>query len=1244
MGSVKTRQLVNNVDDCLENLSSNSTVYLNQSKLHNVTKFHLVADLTNVTIKGPANITCAEGVGLVFANVTDFTLDSVTVQRCGLTGDDLIEVNNIIQTKVANTTYQFRSGVKVGTFVIGSVNVTFQNVIIKETQGIGVACINVLGTVTFSNVMFINNRPAGLEECYKCLFPFMLNNEPCLYNPASVSGSLLLLYATNHINYPSHNVHVSITQSSFIDNFSCSVANIFNAIAALYPSLSQTYPNATVTGGIKIILSQNQDSYNVNAQVVSSLFRNNTAFSGSAINVEVFEDASSSSVTVKDCNFSDNGKNFTNISTYGGSITVNSNIHPFDPIPFLLEANFSLYVQNCTFTRSFATLGGAIIITSGLSPKVRAYISNCYFKENSGVRGNCIYASGIAMVNEFTAITIANSSFVKNSVSESFSFDNSQGSHGAVYLNLINAEFSDTVFSNNSGSAVNLIFSTLTFSGEVLFNDNRAFDGGALYLQINSEIVVANNSEVVFANNSALSSGGAIFFDLDDLSTEQVRGCFLYFSTYDPFCLLTQTCYSKDMNISVSFINNTATAGSALFGFDLDCPWLYERGYDSSDDGNVLDFINNTYADVLKFTPSVTDDNVVSTRSHRINVDSSNMTIIPGQIVTVGLNASDRYERSVVAVVSATTLSYNFLTSNNYSVAISESGFQLLQKDSLTLTQIQINGTEDSSTDFVVYSVSSNAQATITVNITDCPPFGFYYHSAYHACVCDPNLESKSVSCDYSTARLTKPGGKWVGQLNNKAVVLSCLHDYCSEITSIDPYNLDDQCSKNRAGVLCGGCKEGYGSSIGLDGCSSSCSSARNMILWLLGAFIYSLWIVIVTAFLHFYISDGFLYGFLFYNNTLFIFRRAFFQSSSVENLIISSDQLLYLSNSCLYEGMTPLAASALRFVPSLFVFVLMGIVTVLAKKFNIFNRKFSFSLTKTFATLLYITYNWLLNASFTLLVSQQIRTPSRIEFHWRIDPNVIYFDSQHAGWGVISLITILALSAVALLLLFPGVAYRFKLVQKFKPLMDAFQAPFKLEYSFWIGLQLLMRIILYVLVIFVPEHRQLYCVGIVILILLVAQTTFSPYKVISFPKFPDFRNFLDNLFLFLLLAHIIEVLSFRSVSVLGIICYTVALVIYLGLLLYYFFKRFSRLRRWLLMKACYFREKQKTAQNLHSNLNSKMEENDDDDDVQIAFYKSIRSDYPDVASSSINIDYNCEIPEAANYTEFRESLLKTDY
>ena len=104
-------------------------------------------------------------------------------------------------------------------------------------------------------------------------------------------------------------------------------------------------------------------------------------------------------------------------------------------------------IENFSFYHNFASLRGAVFITNGSSPKSHAYTSNSYFEENSGALGNCIYAGGVATINKFTTITIANSLFMNNSVIECFSFDNSQGSHGAVYLSFINAEVCDASFS-----------------------------------------------------------------------------------------------------------------------------------------------------------------------------------------------------------------------------------------------------------------------------------------------------------------------------------------------------------------------------------------------------------------------------------------------------------------------------------------------------------------------------------------------------------------------------------------------------------------------------------------------------------------------------------------------------------------------------------------------------------------------------------------------------------------------------
>jgi len=142
----------------------------------------------------------------------------------------------------------------------------------------------------------------------------------------------------------------------------------------------------------------------------------------------------------------------------------------------------------------------------------------------------------------------------------------------------------------------------------------------------------------------------------------------------------------------------------------------------------------------------------------------------------------------------------------------------------------------------------------------------------------------------------------------------------------------------------------------------------------------------------------------------------------------------------------------------------------------------------------------------------------------------------------------------MAITLLCPGLAYRFRVVQKLKPLMDAFQAPFKLKYSFWIGLQLIIRVIFFILVIFVPEDYQLYCLGMIIILFLYIQTAISPYNKLS-------HFLVDNLLLNFLIVHTVEVNFFPKLLVVSSICYCVSVIMYFGLVSYYFINRFPRLK-----------------------------------------------------------------------------------
>ena len=1228
---VNAERRVETLDEELKDLQSGSVLSLNDSVLYYVTEFHYIANRTNVTINGPAIITCEEEVGLVFINITGLALNDVIIQECGLTGDNLTIVDNIIHSEVADTSYQFRSGIKVAVFVIGSTDLMLHNVTVTKTQGIGMVCVNVLGMVTFSDVMFQSNRPASMDECYKCLFPFVYDVDHCLFNPLSVSGSLLLLYANTHDGYPRRDTNVTITHGTFVDNLSCSLANLVNNIAALFPSLSQAHRNASASAGIKIVLSQNQDNYRVNAHIASSLFKNDLDIIGSAVSIEIFHDAFSSNVSIENSTFSENGMifenglDFQNVSTFGGSISLFNNIQPFEPEPLRPETNHFLHIKDCYFNDNTATNGGAVFIRNALPTNFRAYISGCHFENNSGVFGNCIFIDSLFQGNS-VMMTLEESSFTNNFVLANFSFDNSaEGSFGAIYLDEVNTKISDTVFKNNSGSAINLISSIIILKGDVIFQSNKAFEGGALYFQPGSSFVASNNSNITFVNNRALLSGGAIQF-----SFNHGPQCLVYFDAFDPYCLLTKTCYSDDMNVSISFINNSAVLGSAIYGQVFRCPWLFQAGLNM--DYDILKFIDENFNDTLIFNPNIVQDNTISSESSKINTNISNLSVQPGQIATLPMNSTDVYGRSTVGVVSATSFSQDVFVNDNLSALIGSSGFQLLQKGCTTPTAILFNGSQNATGDFIVYSSFSRAQVTLSVQFNECPPFGFIYNDAYHACVCDPVLESHGVTCNYTDIQLNKPKNKWIGKVNDESVLLTCIHNYCTDRKSANPFDLDDQCSDNRGGVLCGGCREGYYATAGFSGCSNNCSEFPNIFFWLLYVVILGLWIVISTALLHLYVSDGFLYGLLFYTNILYIFRNSLFHKS--EGLL----HVVTVVNSldvCLFEGMSFLVASALQFVLPPYIFLLMGIVTVIARKCGCLNRRFTFSFTKVFATVLYITYNWLLNASFTILVSTGIKTSSETNVRWRIDPNVHYFQGWHGALGALSIVTLLILLLIALILLFPGVAYRFKWVQRMKPLLDAFQAPFKLRYYFWIGLLLFIRIIMVIIVSIVAERYQLYCAGLIIVVLLYAHTIFLPYKECK--NSWDLRNYLDSLFYLLLLVHIIETSS-TDTLVASLFCSFIFAVIYVSIVIYYVVYRFPRLKN--LLRKLYHKKEVTADINYVSSINDGDTDNNADGTKE--FYRSIRTDYPDVLTSSVNFEQ--EIPEATNYVQLRESLLENDY
>ena len=76
----------------------------------------------------------------------------------------------------------------------------------------------------------------------------------------------------------------------------------------------------------------------------------------------------------------------------------------------------------------------------------------------------------------------------------------------------------------------------------------------------------------------------------------------------------------------------------------------------------------------------------------------------------------------------------------------------------------------------------------------------------------------------------------------------------------------------------------------------------------------------------------------------------------------------------------------------------------------------------------------------------------------WSVDTGVELYGVKFLILYIISLIVFILLSIFNIILLFPGTLLRWKFINYFKPLLDAYFGPYKQKYPFWIGLQLLTR------------------------------------------------------------------------------------------------------------------------------------------------------------------------------------------
>ena len=372
--------------------------------------------------------------------------------------------------------------------------------------------------------------------------------------------------------------------------------------------------------------------------------------------------------------------------------------------------------------------------------------------------------------------------------------------------------------------------------------------------------------------------------------------------------------------------------------------------------------------------------------------------------------------------------------------------------------------------------VSTNWKFTdvFRVQVRPCP-LGFMLNKIAGICQCDLMLSSCPLSvttCNINDQTILRPANSWIigktnsDDLHTYQVSQRCPLDYCLPHSSyLDLSNPDNQCQFDRTGLLCGQCKKGFSAVFG----TSKCQNCSNTFLLLVFAFA-SAGIIFVTGLFisNFKITSGSINGLIFYANIVSINTAVFFQryqSTKFTYTLVSLVNLDLGIEICFYNGMDDYAKMWLQLLFPLYL-ILIAVILIIGSRYSTrLQRLTAQRALPVLATLFLLSYAKILCAVSSVLFSYSTinSLPSNhTTLVWLVDTEISIFRFKFTLLFIVSIILFITLLLFNAILLFTKTFIRFKCINKFKPLLDAYLGPYHDKFYYWTGLQLLLRAVFF--------------------------------------------------------------------------------------------------------------------------------------------------------------------------------------
>ena len=934
--------------------------------------------------------------------------------------------------------------------------------------------------------------------------------------------------------------------------------------------LSATFKNNTGD----LITTAFNPSLSLTILINNSIF-NNPPNSISQFGVEIISASTLNVLTVSNTKFYNNHNRAVGITTYNlteciwasisftNVIVYNTTklITTKSPLP-LVDDGAGIYIvtQNTFGSITFESVNftsihfpkqneGALVITNQFTDctdtipipgifTLSVELINCTFVNNTAP--NHVVPLNI-IVSEDLAAPV-NHNYVIAILLSGCSFDHNIGGDSIVYVTVptykdlyqpeIIMILNNATFSNNKGTALNLFISQFKLKGNILFINNSASSGAAVYLEEVHTISSDDNAIVQFINNTVKQKGGAMYVNL-------VTGyCDVFDNITNPSNLF--------------FINNSADiAGNSIF---FSIPQTCQIITNASNTASMLyvpNKFNYSQPPYIESQPVVTSPYTtrlypptiaVYNSSNDYSIQEPKMLGEPIQFTASVLDYFNNITEPVIFSIDCETCGDDYVLST-YLITLHNQSLNELKvfpTEPNDVTEIAIISLKFLS---VLSPVYKSITFSLSLKLSSCYP-GYLFDKSQRQCICYPYSDVVHCTEQYSEIKI----GYWIGLLTEQQYTLSiCPSEYCNFAKRTEtsegyydvPRKPDDQCNSHRTGLACGECKSGYTLAYDSPDCinKDKCSAGMTILVIVL-TILY--WITIVSGvfclmYARFKIPLGYVYAIIYYY-------------SIVDVLLINDDSegtswLLSILSSfakltpqlfgqlCLVEGLSGIDQQFIHYSHALAVSLILLIIVLAARRSGRLTRFVGPCIIRVICLLLLLSYTSLASASLQLL--RPLKFDDVNEVRTYSSPDIKYFTGRHLAYAIVAILceVIIVIGLPLFLFLEPFMTHLSERVNfvRIQPLLDEFQNSYKGRYRWFAAYYLICRQVIF-LIVYVGNgdyYKMLYYLQTACVIIAMIHMCFQPYK-------KNILNALDGVILLILVLVVnLNTFSFLSSAVL---------------------------------------------------------------------------------------------------------------